>query len=44
MVAERGAIKVRGIVPMPGCRAFVVNLAENTLGVEQVIDELAIPE
>lgn len=44
VAAEGNAIKLRGIVPDAKTRKIIVNLAENTTGVEQVVDELAMPE
>lgn len=44
VVAEGGTIKLRGVVPDTKTRKVVLNLAENTTGVEQVVDELAMPE
>jgi osmotically-inducible protein OsmY len=44
VVAEGNAIKVRGVVPDARTRKLVLSLAENTIGVEQVVDELAVPE
>jgi hypothetical protein len=43
-VAEGNAVKVRGIVPDARTRKIVLSLAENTAGVDSVVDELAIPE
>lgn len=42
--AEGGTVKLRGIVPDAKTRKVVVSLAENTTGVEAVVDELAVPE
>ena len=43
VVVEGGALKLRGVVPDAKTRALIVSLAENTTGVEQVVDELAVP-
>jgi hyperosmotically inducible protein len=43
VVAEGGAIRLRGVVPDARTRAIIVGLAENTADVEKVIDELAVP-
>lgn len=42
-VAEGGAVRLRGVVPDAKTRALVVGLAENTAGVDKVVDELAVP-
>jgi hyperosmotically inducible periplasmic protein len=44
VVADGNTVKVRGVVPDITTRKIVIGLAENTTGVEQVVDELAIPE
>jgi hyperosmotically inducible protein len=44
VATEGNTIKLRGVVPDAGTRKIVVGLAENTTGVEQVVDELAMPE
>jgi len=44
VVAEGSTVKVRGVVPDTKTRKIVISLAENTTGVEQVVDELAMPE
>jgi osmotically-inducible protein OsmY len=44
VVGEGGVVKLRGVVPDVQTRKLVVGLAENTVGVEQVVDELAVPE
>jgi len=41
--AEGNAVKLRGVVPDDAMRKLIVGLAENTVGVEQVIDELVVP-
>ena len=43
-VAGEGAtVRLRGVVPDAKARRVAVSLAENTAGVGQVIDELAVP-
>lgn len=44
VVGEATTIKLRGIVPDARTRKLIASLAENTVGVEHVVDELAIPE
>jgi hypothetical protein len=44
VVAEGATVKLRGVVPDAKTRKVIVSLAENTAGVEKVVDELAIPE
>ena len=43
VIAEGNAVKLRGVVPDSQTRKVIVSLAENTAGVEKVIDELAVP-
>jgi hyperosmotically inducible protein len=43
-VADGNTIKLRGVVPDAKTRKTAVDVAENTTGVEQVVDELAVPE
>jgi osmotically-inducible protein OsmY len=43
VVGEGGTVRLRGVVPDAQTRTAAVNLAETTAGVEQVVDELAIP-
>jgi osmotically-inducible protein OsmY len=43
VIAEGATVKLRGVVPDAKTRKVIVSLAENTVGVEQVIDELAVP-
>jgi hyperosmotically inducible periplasmic protein len=43
ILAEDGAVKLRGLVADAQIRKVIVNLAENTVGVERVVDELAVP-
>ncbi|MBX9584418.1 MAG: BON domain-containing protein [Gemmataceae bacterium] len=42
--ADGGAVTLRGVVPDAAARRKAVALAENTVGVEKVTDELAVPE
>lgn len=42
--ADGETITLRGIVPDVNARKHAVDLAESTVGVEKVIDELAVPE
>lgn len=42
--ADGGAVKLRGVVADAAARKRAVALAENTVGVETVVDELAVPE
>lgn len=42
--AEGGTVKLQGVVPNATARKRAVALAENTVGVEKVVDELAVPE
>ncbi len=44
VVSEGGTVRLRGVVPNAKARTDAVTLAENTAGVEQVTDELAVPE
>ena len=41
---EPGAVTLRGIVPDAKARRQALAVAENTLGVEKVVDELAVPD
>ena len=43
VVVEGGAIKLRGVVPDAKIRKVIVSLVENTVGVDGVVDELAVP-
>jgi hyperosmotically inducible periplasmic protein len=43
VTGEGAAVRLRGVVPDAKLRKVAVSLAENTAGVEQVIDELAVP-
>ena len=42
--ADGGAVRLQGVVADPAARKRAVALAENTVGVEKVVDELAVPE
>ena len=42
--AEGSTVRLRGVVPDAKTRKVAVSLAENTAGVEAVVDELAVPE
>ena len=44
VTGEGAVVRLRGVVPDAKARKVAVSLAENTAGVEQVIDELAVPE
>jgi len=44
VVLEGNRIRLRGVVPDARTRKVAVSLAENTAGVEAVVDELAVPE
>ena len=44
VVGDGGTVKLRGVVPDAKTRKVAVSLAENTAGVESVVDELAVPE
>ncbi len=44
VASEGNTITLRGVVPDTTTRKIVMGLAENTTGVEQVVDELAMPE
>jgi osmotically-inducible protein OsmY len=44
VAGDGGTVKLRGVVPDAKARKVAVSLAENTAGVEAVVDELAIPE
>lgn len=43
VVSEDGAIRLRGVVPDDKTRKIIVSLAQNTVGVERVMDELGVP-
>lgn len=44
VAAEGNTIKLQGVVPDARTRKIAMSLAENTAGVDQVVDELATPE
>jgi osmotically-inducible protein OsmY len=44
VTAEGATVKLHGIVPDARMRKLIVSLAENTTGVEQVVDEMAVAE
>jgi len=44
VMGDGPTVKLRGVVPDTKTRKVAVSLAENTAGVETVIDELAVPE
>ena len=43
VIGDGGTVRLRGVVPDAQTRKVAMNLAENTAGVEQVVDELAVP-
>ncbi|MCS6863663.1 MAG: BON domain-containing protein [Gemmataceae bacterium] len=43
VTAEGSVVTLRGIVPDTATRHLAVSVAQNTIGVEHVIDELAVP-
>ncbi|MCE9562355.1 MAG: BON domain-containing protein [Planctomycetes bacterium] len=43
VIGEGSTVKLRGVMPDAKSRRVALSLAENTAGVEQVVDELAIP-
>lgn len=43
VTAEGSAITLRGVVPDARVKRLAVGVAQNTVGVESVVDELAIP-
>ena len=43
VTADGSEVTLRGVVPDGGIRRRAVELAENTSGVEKVVDELAVP-
>jgi hyperosmotically inducible protein len=44
VVGEGATVRLRGVVPDDKKRKVALSLAENTAGVDQVVDELAVPE
>ena len=43
VTAEDGVVTLRGVVPDARVKRLAAGVAENTVGVEKVIDELAVP-
>src|SRR5262245_28077658 len=43
VTAEGNVVTLRGVVPDARVKRLAVGVAENTVGVEKVVDELAIP-
>lgn len=43
VVGEGTTVRLRGVLPDAKLKRVAVSLAENTAGVEQVVDELAVP-
>lgn len=43
VTAEGGAVTLRGVVPDARVKRLAVGVAQNTVGVDSVVDELAIP-
>jgi hyperosmotically inducible periplasmic protein len=43
VTAEGNVVTLRGVVPTAGLKALAVDVAKNTVGVEEVVDELAVP-
>ena len=43
VTADGGAVKLRGVVPTTAAKKRAVELAETTVGVGSVVDELAVP-
>ena len=43
VTAEGNVVTLRGVVPDARVKRLAVGVAENTVGVERVVDELAIP-
>ena len=43
VTAEGAVVTLRGVVPDARVKRLAVGVAENTVGVERVIDELAVP-
>jgi hypothetical protein len=44
VTGEGATVKLRGVLPDSKTRKVALSLAENTAGVEQVVDELAVAE
>jgi osmotically-inducible protein OsmY len=43
VTAEENVVTLRGVVPDARVKRLAVGVAENTVGVERVVDELAVP-
>lgn len=43
ITADGGAVTLRGVVPNADVKRLAVGVARNTVGVDEVIDELAVP-
>ncbi len=43
VTADGGVVTLRGVVPDARVKRLAVGVAENTVGVEKVVDELAVP-
>lgn len=43
VIGDGSVVKLRGVMPDAKAKRVAISLAENTAGVEQVVDELAIP-
>lgn len=43
VTAEGGTVTLRGLAPSAGAKRLAVEVAENTVGVEKVVDEVAVP-
>jgi osmotically-inducible protein OsmY len=43
VTAEGNVVTLRGVVPDARVKRLAVGVAENTIGVEKVVDELAVP-
>lgn len=43
VTAEGGVVTLRGVVPNADVKRLAVGVARNTIGVEEVVDELAVP-
>lgn len=43
ITADGGAVTLRGVVPNADVKRLAIGVARNTVGVDEVIDELAVP-
>lgn len=43
VAAEGNVVTLRGVVPNPNVKRLAVGVAKNTVGVDDVVDELAVP-